>query len=378
MLKKDYGTEVKFYSGNVYGEQCYNYDDYVSRIRSGNYKKKYESTVKRSLDGVLIKTVQWESITEDDEFMCSRASYIGGFILSYAHTRVDDTIEEILGSSRRDGTMTAQIVNGDTDSLMVNIKHLRGKNIEYHLTKLGAFNDDLKKKYAKSDAPIEYHGGLPNFGKIISMESPAKKMYCMEIITPTGGYLKVNPKSKGISKGSDKVIRTGLKRKQVMEEASHGLYPEVADESDRAKKKRLCEKKEYESEAFQQYISDQPMIDEFTNDVLYNACNDPESEGIVVMSSRMKKSGFKVSSKDISLGIEPYSIRNIEVVQHILKKGAQLPPERMSVPSLCYCPGSDEKKSICKCPVYDNISVPQGYRARGYLPMPQSYYVPSN
>ena len=334
MLKRDFHNEIEFYNAQP-GEVCGKYNKYLDKARDSKYKIKYEVNTVRE-DGGACKTVEWESIPGDD-YICTRASYIGSFILAYAHVAIDETIETLLGADRRNGCKTNQINNGDTDSLMVHVKHIKGKDIKFHTTDLGSYNDDLAKYYGKPKT-VQYSAltGLPIFAKIIKQANPAKKCYAMEVVLPDGTLKLIDPKTKGIAKGRNNHIMTGEERDLM-------LWDKVDYSVPMNKKKR----KEVEREVIDAYLDTCETNNELTADMIFDSIDNRQYGGIVATSTNMRKVGPKPSLSDVARGVEAYGIYKIRKTRHILRDGATLPPERVPIPGF-----ADE---------WNQFSVPDGY-----------------
>jgi hypothetical protein len=322
MLKRDFFSENVCFVTNANEEICPEIHDYTSRHRDPNMKCLYEKGYMRQ-DGGCVLMTKWEKQPNVDAFTCARASYIGCFILAYAHELIDTTIEELCGSSRRSGEITYQPHNGDTDSIMVHMKHFGiDKNVKFHTTALGSFNDDLKKLY-KAPRNIMFDiDGRPMFVKILRQSNPAKKLYAMDVITPDGRFLSIDPKSKGIAKGHSNLIMTG-KRKRSLEEK--------VDFDPKRAVRGTYEQRREEKEKLEQFYDEQPMITKLSHDDLARAIHDQNSDGIVAVSRRMKKHGATPDATSLRRGFGPFSIENMTLSRHILAGGAKFPPERQSI-----------------------------------------------
>jgi len=199
MLKRDFNSDSVIYDRHS------DMTEYITRLVNPNWTLVNEQSYKVEGKGPTIRA-QWKETVDEDETICSRFSPVGAFILAYAHELIDDAIEKLFGEARRDGkTVTAQPINGDTDSIMIHASYLLNKEgkpkLNLHTSELGAFNDDTKKYYG-SPSLIRYSEvtGLPLFSKILVMGNARKKMYAQKIITPKGDIITVDSKHGGISK----------------------------------------------------------------------------------------------------------------------------------------------------------------------------------
>lgn len=322
MLKRDFFSENVCYVTSASDQVCPEINDYTGRHRDAEMKCLYEKGFMRSDGGCVVMT-KWEKQPNMDAFTCARASYIGCFILAYAHELIDTTIEELCGTDRRSGEITYQPHNGDTDSIMVHMKHFGvEKNVEFDSTKLGTFNDDLKKLYKAPKTIMFDIDGRPMFVKILRQANPAKKLYAMDVITPDGRFLSIDPKSKGIAKGHSNLIMTG-KRKRELEQ-------KVDYDPKRAVRGSYEERRE-EKEKLEAFYNQQPMITKLSHDDLANAIHDQSSDGIVAVSRRMKKHGATPDATSLRRGYGPFSIENVTLSRHILSGGAKFPPERVAI-----------------------------------------------
>lgn len=322
-LRRDFNDEMSSYVTMEDDEVCPMAAEYTSRHRDPDYKCDFEKGYLRP-DGGSVLCVKWKKQIDEDSFLCSRCSYIGAFILAYAHELIDDTIENLVGDDRRSGEITFQPHNGDTDSLIMHMKHFKKGGIKYHTTELGSFNDDLKKCW-KAPANIAYGpDGLPLFVKILQSVNPAKKLYSMEVITPDGRFLTIDPKSKGISKGNTNDIMTGKRKREIEVELKYdGKKAQSGD----------LEKRREERAKMTEYYEGKEMISKLSNSDLLRSIEDVSSDGIVATSRRMRKMGCNMSNENAGDGVQPYSIKNVILSRHILKGGAGFPPERTRVES---------------------------------------------
>lgn len=349
MLKRDFHTESSVYNAKP-GEECKEMVEYVKRLRNPAWTMKNERAYV-SADGTATLMVQWEEKVDDDNFICSRASYIGSFILAYGHELIDNTIESLFGESRRDGTVNAQPLNGDTDSLFFHSRYLMREDgvckLALHNSILGSFSDDLDGYYTPS-REVEYSDrtGLPLFAKVLEMYNPAKKVYGMKIITPEGRVVVINPKTKGISKGPTNRILTGRQAREIVEEFKSEFMGDV-DESAPASRKRkrdiarqldgdeLSSNKrgKIERDIIADYLEEKN--DTFSQQVDFERLKeqsvDENAGGLIASSQRMKKHAFMPASREFAGGVDSYSIQNQNMTRHILKDGPYLPPGRRSV-----------------------------------------------
>ena len=320
-MKRDYLSDTQIYESKTGEGPSPRLEEYTERLRDPRWQSTYEQAFMRDEETAVLMT-KWEAQIDEDEFTCSRCSYIGAFVLAYAHELIDNSVEALLGEKRRDGTVTTQILNGDTDSLMVDIRHCKPGTLSFSSTELGCFNDDLKGLWS-APKEVEYTAeGLPRFCKVLEMVSTGKKMYSMRVISPDGRVHTVNPKSKGIAKGRQCYIQTGVEKRKMHDEQQYSA-------------KRACtgspEERKVEKDKLAEYYDAQSYTSGLTFDDLKATITKPEDEGIVVSSKSMKKYGAHVPPKLLRAGVMPFSIQDVTMTRHILRSGAQFPPERVAI-----------------------------------------------
>ena len=302
MMKRDFTTELLTIVSDP-DSPSQDMRIHIERLADDeNWRLVSETTYDRG-DGKCVLSAVWDKQINDDDFICSRASYIGSFVLAYAHCMIEKAVEDMLGVHRRDGSLTWQVHNGDTDSLFCHRKLLlkaKGK-VVYHTTNLGDFNDDLKGLYGKPKTISYDEEGIPKFAKIIRGAMPGKKLYGIWVITPKGEFLAVDVKSKGIAKGKRNCI-------EVMKEDEED--EEVLPSVKRRKTKH---------------------IEELTGEHLWTTIADSTNNGIRAESISMKRRGGDLSREEVANGVEMYSIRNQKLSRHILRGGARFAPERVLV-----------------------------------------------
>ena len=319
-MKRDFLSDTQVYESKTGEGPSPRLEEYTERLRDPRWKSTYEQAFMRSDDTAVLMT-KWEAQIDEDEFTCSRCSYIGAFVLAFAHEAIDNAVESMLGEKRRDGTVTTQIINGDTDSLMVDVQYCSTANLRFSSTELGAFNDDLKGLWS---APKEVEisaEGRPRFCKILEMVSTAKKMYSMRVISPDGRVHTVAPKCKGIAKAQSH-IQTGVEKRKMHDDLQFSA-------------KRACtgspEERKVEKDKLAEYYDAQLFTSALSFDDLKATVTRPEDEGIVVSSKSMKKFGAHVPPKLLRAGVLPFSIQDVTMTRHILRSGAQFPPERVPI-----------------------------------------------
>ena len=356
-MKKDFHSDIQYYIGDGEDGICPTYDEYVRRLCEPRWKPNCDTTYIRKSDGAAVKMVEWQEQIVEDDYMCSRPGYIGSFILAYAHRDIDNSIEIMIGDKRRDGSTTNQVVNGDTDSIMLHWKHVlngirtsalrkeegKDEELKFDNYELGTFNDDLKKLYRKGSDPIlykEYDGVMmPQFAKIIRQANPGKKLYAMDVLLPTGKIINVDTKKKGIPKGKRLAIINGEERKELIDDE---LGP-VADGA-----KVTLKRKRAEKEVIEKHLKKMRHTSELGAKYFYDAVEKKSS--ITARSITMKKRGYKCSPAELSEGIRPYDIREVAMTRQILRKGAAFPPERVQ------CCRQEDPTLI--------ISVPRGWYSK--------------
>ena len=351
MLKRDFHTESCIYVAKP-DENCVDMIEYVKRLRNPAWKMKHERAYV-SENGTATLMVQWEETVDDDNFICTRASYIGSFITAYGHVQIDNAIEDLFGDARRDGTVNAQPMNGDTDSIFFHASALMDKNgkskVTLHNTTLGAFSDDLDDYYnASKEITYSKRTGLPLFAKIIEAYNPAKKVYGNKIITPDGKIIVINPKTKGISKGSTNRILTGKQAREIVTEYKEEMMMDLPDTASTSRKRKrdiakqldddtlsTAKRAKFERDIIADYFEEknEPYSQQVDFNKLREQCLDESSGGLIASSMRMKKHGLISSAKDFANGVDSYSIQNRIMTRHILKDGAYFPPGRRAVTS---------------------------------------------
>ena len=323
MLKRDFFTETQSYVTTAEETVCPNVKEYTERHRDARYTCKYEAGFMRDDGGAVLMT-KWESKPDSDTFTCGRFSPIGAFILAYAHELIDRTIEQLVGNNRRNGHIICQPHNGDTDSIIIHMKHFGPeKGLDFHTTRLGAFNDDLSKLYGKPKIIKFTIDGIPMFCKILRMPDPAKKFYGYIVLTPDGRLINTETiKSKGISSGAANLIMTGKRLREIEEEVKF---------DHKKAKTGTYEERKTERAKMNAYYESQPMISKLTEDDLVMAIKHPENDGIVAVSRRMKRHGATPSATSLREGYGPFTIENVTQKRHVLKGGAKFPPERVQI-----------------------------------------------
>ena len=322
-MRRDFSDELVSYITLPGEDMCPEAAAYTERHRNPDYKCVFEQGYLRE-DGGSVLCVKWNKTIDDDSFLCTRCSYIGSFVLGYAHELIDDTIEQLVGDGRRDGTVTHQPHNGDTDSIIIHAKHFgKGSGVKFSTSELGAFNDDLKKCW-KAPKQIAYApDGKPMFVKMLQMPCAAKKLYGGTAITPEGKLVVIDPKSKGIAKGHSNHIMNGKRKREVETELGYDRKAATGADSKKRKLERAKMSAFYES---------QDMITQLSNEDLIEAIENKDgSDGIVCTSKRMKRLGANLSGDNVRAGLQPFSIQNVKLSRHILRGGAKFPPERVAI-----------------------------------------------
>ena len=382
------------------------YREHIDRIADPNcweLVRETEYISRESGEPVGVLHATWNKKVTEEDYICKRVSYIGSFILAYAHELVDDAIETVMGDDRRAGVIYAQPCNGDTDSIFIHRRYLMARagvvGLQFSEETLGAWNDDLKKycatvpwdgrdrldllergytlvtdpdtgehlKYIRPKG-ISYDAqGVPRFAKIVLGNFIAKKMYSLEFVTPDGRLLTSGVKSKGIPKGKQTMVQRVQVEEKMEDEHEVPMAGPVSEvfRSEVGGSKRKREDEGVEDTRVQRrrirYTSTVSAAD-FTSTLQL------KSRGLRAYFRRLQRVGAHPTAEQLVAGIRPHDIIATESSRSIVSRGAAFPPERVSI-RINPLTGLLESSPSKHVPQFDDEvsrttiwSVPRGYK----------------
>lgn len=306
--KKDRFTKEYIWSDRAdhYGDL----DGAVDLFRDRDSKCTYFSSFQRNGDERMF-VAQFKKLITGENEVGARIPWIGAFCLAYSHVQLDNCIQRALGPGRQGSDFTCQVLNGDTDSIIIHYKYVTKNSMDLHLTKLGHWSDDLDKKYPPQTEVKFDEGGHPsNFCKVVHMVAPAKKMYAMEVLTPDNRLLTIQPKSKGLPKGSQLVLTTGAELEAA--KLACNFSTKLASDEDPLVRKAEREKLET------QLLGEDPKFDQGLNiNHFIESVENPEQKGIVGNFQTWKSYGLNVPTFHLQQGTEFFSKNNVITRRHV-------------------------------------------------------------
>ncbi len=322
--KRDFHTDYKTFIRENEGEICPDHAEYVRMFSDSNRKCTYHEVSEGTASNPhrVVVSTRWEVKIEEEKHMASRASWIGSFVLAYSHQRLEALINSALGMDRYMDDYRCQIVNGDTDSLILHISRVTKDSIPLDWTKLGSMSDDLEGSYEPDkNKPVEFdENGHPIFARIILQVSPSKKNYAMEIVTPAGDIIEIDPKSKGLPKGKVLALMTGKRFDEMKRKINFDpkLIMSACAETRSNERLRLMNEMQ-EKYSFTDSLSIHDLV---------NVIENPDDGGIVGAFRTWKNHGFCVSAARLAEYVEFFQKENTTMVRHLYSGGVSLPPER--------------------------------------------------